>query len=195
MKRAVIICIFVIFGAVEGYSDELKDNGLPWFSGGMMIHLGYSMAANSYGSVDGLVAGLGGRLHFEKIPYFRFGMGGAATEVSYSGPGLEGSYMRIGYGGLIVEAWYKVSFFKVALGLLAGYGGIKNLHIVSSSSGTQTVSYYDYNSWVFIPMVTMEFFVTKKFAVTVIFDWMMGTNIGSGFNYGPRAHVGVLFYR
>ncbi|MBI4977906.1 MAG: hypothetical protein HZC28_10500 [Spirochaetes bacterium] len=168
----------------------------PFLNGGMFYHAGYGDVRSPFGDISGLSAGLGGRLAFSVLPWLRAGGMGFASGFDYNGPGLPGSYCSIGAGGATVEAFTAFGPVVCSIGMLAGGGTIRQLHIISNqSAGVSTVSYTSTGTFIAVPFCIIEMPVTPAFSIAVMADWLFGTRIISGSSYGPRVHLGILFNR
>ena len=146
--------MLVIIVSHTAFSSDVNDRRI--FSGGMAVQGGYTSLENPYGEFSGAMLGLGGRLHFYLGKVFRLGGGGAAVKVSYEKPGLEGSYVRIGYGGITIELTRQFSNWQVSGGLLFGGAGFNNLHIISrANDGTANSFLDDRTTLLMSPIVTL----------------------------------------
>jgi len=186
-----IILITII--SRTAFSSDVKDGRI--FGGGMAVQGGYVSFENTYGEFSGAMLGLGGRLHFYLGKLFRLGGGGAAVKLSYEEPGLDGSYVRIGYGGITVELTRQFSNWQVSGGLLFGGAGFNNLHIISKANDGTANSFLDDRSTLLLsPIVTVERSLSSSISLMAMIDYLWGPELGKKKHLGgPKVHIGVLF--
>jgi len=194
MKNSVLLALtWILLLPFRGVSLDAMD--ARFFGGGMAIQAGYVSLENKYGAFDGIISGLGGRLHFYLGTIFRIGGAGAAVKLFYEDPGLEESYVRIGYGGLTAEITRSIGSWQVSLGLLAGGGGFRNLHIISKNDDTTIVAFLDVRTTLVLsPIVTIERKISDAISLMGMVDYLWGPDLGEKQYLGwPKVHIGVLF--
>lgn len=167
------------------------------FSGGMMIHTGY--LTGHYSAVDyhakGAPFGLGGAVRFHFFDHLRVGGEGYVSKL----PQLHnGSYIRLGWGGLLIDGYWQLGRWKPYAGFTVGGGSLSTL-LVRSGNASDWHSETDvilHNGAVMIidPFVGLEFSVTKAFNLTLKADYILTLN-NRECPAGVRFYLGFVFAR
>lgn len=167
----------------------------PFFNGGMLYHGGYGAVA--YGSgITGYANGLGGRLALAVLPNLRIGGAGFATGFAYASAGVTESSFGIGFGGLTAEAFFDIRPVRISVGVLAGGGAVRLLHVESvNGDGTRTVRMEHTASIIAMPYLIGEIPLGEVISLAFMADWVFGSRIAGGYSYGGRLHIGLLFNR
>jgi hypothetical protein len=186
----VLIAVSVCYaGSISGAPEHRL------FGGGMALQAGYVRIGNEFGSPQGVVKGLGGRLHFYLGNHWRVGGGGAAVSFGYKAPGLDGSYVRLGYGGITAEATGQRGRWRYSAGVLAGGGAFDNLHLISETGGGRYEAVLDHRATMIVsPLLTLERSMTDAISLMIAADFLWGPHLGDRHHLGgPKVHFGVLF--
>lgn len=166
-----------------------------FFGGGMAVQAGYVKLENKFGTPAGVMRGLGGRLHFYLGRHWRAGGAGAAVSLAYDNPGLDDSYVRLGYGGITAEVTAQRGRWRYSAGLLAGGASFDNMHVVARTDGGRFDGYLDHRATLIVsPLVTLERSMTDAISLMVMADYLWGPKLGVRRHLGgPKLHFGVLF--
>lgn len=167
------------------------------FSGGMMLHTGY--LAGYYSALDyhakGAPFGLGGAVRFHFFNHLRVGGEGYVSKLSQL---HNGSYIRLGWGGLLIDGYWQLGRWKPYVGFTVGGGSLSTL-LVRHGNANDWQAEDDvvlHNSAVMImdPFVGVEFSVTKAFHLTLKADYIMTLN-NRDCPTGVRIYFGFIFAR
>ena len=202
MQNKKTITLILIFCCIFVNAQEKKGKmAYSGFSGGMMLHLGYVQSSSftfSNGEtlqLKGLVFGLGGqaRVHFGE--HLRIGGEGYFTEHKYK----NGSYAKIGWGGVLADCAWQIGKFTPFLGGTFGGGSQQNLTNFSAPKNDyelQKVSYRKYGFLCVVPFVGTEFALSKRIHLVFKTDYMFNiSNRQADFITGPRFYFGFTFCR
>ena len=202
MKKT-ITAIIILLSAISSLKAEEEDIETrikkKLFSGGMQFHFGYSNISTPYQTVNNFIFGIGGRAYFNVWDYIRIGLGGASTKTDYSplfidDAGMK-SYVDLGYGGVLLEFKFHYKRFLFSAGCMIGGGGYTSLIVLTKSGTTYNTAYSEGATFIAIPAVNFEFFITESISATVSFDYFFGSRIVDGSQYGFRGLIGILFYK
>lgn len=192
------------------YSDEMRTDGKRWgfkgYSGGMFYHLGYVrsnefMVYNLAGQaiptrIEGMTSGIGGKLGFFINKYVRTGIEGYATTTRYGE--FRNSY-KVGWGGLVMEFVYPTKRVMPFIGLTVGGGKMTNMILLANDNNdyhADEIVYKEDALFVINPAIGIEYFVSKRISLIFKVDYMLsGSKDKFDFASGPRAYIGVHFYR
>ncbi len=161
----------------------------------MAFHTGYSNIENSEGKFGNVAFGIGGLLHFYLLNVLRIGSGGASSWMNYNTNGPDGSYMKLGYGGITVEFSKPYKQWRLSTGILLGGGSYKNLHLISKEDdGIIRSIYIDNGTFIFSPLLSAERNINKSIKTFATMDFLIGPNISNQKHFGgPKLLIGVLF--
>ena len=196
MKNSVLgIVTWIVLLQFHGFT--LDAEGQRIFGGGMAVQAGYTSLENEFGNFDGVIFGLGGRLHFYLGKLFRLGGAGAAVNLHYEDPGLKESYVRIGYGGITAEFTWCLGNWQISPGLLVGGASFSNLHIISESGGSMVNAFLDHRTTLVLsPIFTLERSLSDAISLMGMVDYLWGPDLGDKQHLGgPKVHIGVLFVK
>ncbi len=165
------------------------------FGGGMAVQAGYVRLENRFGPFSGVMRGLGGKLHFYLGRYLRLGGGGASVSLPYEQPGLGGSYVAIGYGGVTAEATIPLKQWRISAGVLGGGALYTNMHLINrDASGEYQSLFIRSGSLLLSPILTVERSLTGAITLMGMVDYLWGPHLGDRRHLGgAKVHVGVLF--
>jgi hypothetical protein len=189
-----VILLVLIFSALPGMAYPRQAISRPSFCGGMFYQVGWSRIQTPAGTVSGISRGLGGKLGFYVSPSLRLGAMGFSGSLRYDkNVHSPSSHISMSAGGLNAELVRHLRSVAFSAGIMLGGGRIEHLHIMDVGAGSNTVSYNDYSTFLIAPMLSLEYPLSEKITVTVTADWLLGTAVISGINYGPSLRLGVLF--
>jgi hypothetical protein len=165
------------------------------FGGGMSVYFQYADMAGDYGRLHGLAWGLGGLLHFNLTNHFRLGGMGSTYRLGYESPGLAGSYLDMGYGGLTAEFCLPVPIGRFALGIMAGGGRITNLHVLSRTPGDSVAAHYESHAAMLAsPILSYEHSLTRAMSLLIRLDYPVAMHNGNATTFGsPGLRIGIVF--
>jgi hypothetical protein len=195
MKR--ILLFFVISVTLLNTSFSQSENTKKVFAGGMFLQIGqYLPQTNTYEREKGISYGLGGLLKFNISEHFMIGTTGGNIQRNYTTPESEFSYISLGYGGLLFGWTSQKEKFKYSLTTSAAMGKKSQLHILSQTGNTLNNANYKENlSWLIVPGLSMEYFMTEKLSLFLTMDFFTGFNQSEIDFLIPSARFGVLFNR
>lgn len=212
VKIQLILLFFLI--SLPIVSQEKKDSVKVFqgYSGGMMIHTGYLFGTNPDAPImtdgrscspQGAIFGVGGSLRVHLWKYFRTGFeGGVSTMKSNLTDCREilqdGSYIRMGYGGVLADACWRLDKVWPYIGGTIGGGSIKGLYILEGNQddwAKEENTLFHKNSFFYItPYVGLDYCMTKKVHLTFRFDWMLAFHKQSlVLPTGPKLYIGFMF--
>lgn len=195
MRIACITLLWFSLTALSAFAAGSSATSHRLFGGGMAVQAGYVKIDNEFGTINGVMRGLGGRLHFYLGKHLRAGGAGAAVSLAYDKPGVSGSYVRVGYGGLTAEATGQRGRWRYSAGLLVGGASFENMHIVERTDRGRFDGYLDDRATFMIsPLFTLERSMTDAISLMVMADYLWGPELGVRRHFGgPKVHLGVLF--
>ncbi|HUI92440.1 MAG TPA: hypothetical protein VLX68_09365 [Chitinivibrionales bacterium] len=161
----------------------------------MTAYAQYADIAGDYGHMRGMAWGLGGLLQFNLTSHFRIGCIGSTYSLDYQSPGLSGSYLDMGYGGLTFEFCLPTAFGRFSLGAMAGGGGITNLHVLSRTpDDTVSAHYESHAAMLASPILTYEFWLTKAISFLGRLEYLVAMHEGKVSTLGgPGFRIGIMF--
>jgi hypothetical protein len=165
------------------------------FGGGMTGYFHVASIRKADDRIRGLAWGLGGILNYNVSRNFRVGGMGSTYRLGYENPGMKGSFIDMGFGGLCLEYCIPIKADKVALGLMVGGGRVTNLHIWSKRPADSISARYEsYGILIGAPIVSYEHALTKVISALIRLDYPAGFHDGRFFLLGsPGLRVGILF--
>ena len=172
------------------------------YSGGMMLHTGYIFggklnidAYNQDIKIDGFAFGLGGTMKFNFGKHLRIGAEGYSTSLNY---GKNTSYIKLGWGGLLLDCKWDINKLSVFVGGSFGGGNVKNVMIINkldhNTIGKDAI-YRKYSVILIDPFIGIEYAISTKIRLITKADYIL--NIGkqqTDFATGVRVYVGILFF-
>jgi hypothetical protein len=188
----LILLTVLLSGGSFGHAREAENH--VSFCGGMFYQAGWSRLETPYGEVSGFSSGLGGKLGFYLSPGFRLGAMGFSASLRYDKDvHAPSSYTSAGAGGLTAEKIWRLGAWRIGTGIMLGGGRFEHLHILSVDSGTNTVGYDDYRSFLASPLLSAEYPLSEKITAMCMADWLFGNAVIAGRHYGPSLRLGILF--
>ena len=219
MKRPLTILCFIlsVFLLPKGVCSEIADNSTSTkvyqgFSGGMMLHTGYLFGKDksapiapdgrSYSPQGGII-GIGGSLRVHLLKHLRTGFEGFVSTM-YSGLMTDrdllqkGSYVRIGCGGVLADACWRLEKVWPYVGATLGGGATRSLYMLDGDQNTwekHSNTYFHKQSFFYVtPYIGCDYCLTKRVHLTFRFDWMLAIHHGElVMPTGPRAYFGFMF--
>lgn len=180
--------------------------GFKGYSGGMFLQMGYvkSPEFNVYNfagdaipvRVEGMSTGIGGKLGFFINQYMRVGIEGYATTTRY---GEFHSSYKVGWGGALVEFVYPTKHVMPFVGITLGGGSVSHMILLEKNNDdfdADQIVYKEQGIFVINPAIGIEYFVSRRISLIFKVDYMIsGSKQRLDFATGPRAYIGVHFYR
>lgn len=174
-------------------------------SGGMMLHMGYLFGreAQSPYSMQGMVWGIGGALRVNLLNHLRIGSEGYVSNMpvfltDQSNILKAGSFMRMGWGGILMDAYWRTDKAWPYIGATIGGGTMRTLYIKEGDqldhAPEQDAMFHKESFAAVTPFVGCDYLLTEKVHLTFKLDWILGLNChGLVQPTGPRLYVGFLF--
>lgn len=204
-------------------NDKSKKKILSGFSGGMMIHGGYSFSKSPNelfrnGSLeasklkdlpqDGFTFGLGGTLRLHLVEHIHIGGEGHMSFMPLMG---SGSSIRSGWGGALCDFYATIGILRPLIGMTIGGGAVRRIYVPDEDNAPTGTNEMVYNaSFVKTPYFLLDPYVgleiaLSKIALLIRLDYMLPfgkDNDGivrdvkwSNFvsPSGPRLYFGIVF--
>ena len=207
-----IIVLACLLAAQTLYADDSQSKVYQGFSGGMMGHAGYLFGENADApkADDGLICspqggtfGLGGALRVHLWKHFRVGGEGFVSTMNSGTTNMkyvlqEGSYIRTGWGGVLMDACWRKEKVWPYIGGSVGGGAMRSLYVLDGSQDdwiAENKAYLHKQSFFYVnPYVGMDWCMTQKVHMTFRVDWMVALHAGEVvLPTGPRLLVGFMF--
>ncbi len=196
MKRYTLLLVLSLFVCPAVMSqDSLRHDR---FSGGMMIHTGYLtgdiVQINHH--VGGMPFGLGGVLRFHFFNHLRVGGEGYVSKLSQL---HNASYIRLGWGGLLIDGYWKFGRWSPYVGLTLGGGSLSTL-LVRDGDASDWTSEKDaliHNTAIMLidPFIGVEFALSRSMRLTLKADYILPLTHRDECPTGVRLYLGVIFSR
>lgn len=205
----LLLCLLLTNSVFAGESQSKVYQG---FSGGMMGHASYLFGVNPEApktpegvlcSPQGGSFGLGGALRVHLWKHLRVGGEGFVSTMNSGATNMkhilqEGSYIRTGWGGLIVDAcWRKEKVWPYIGGSIGG-GAMRSLYVLEGNQDdwvAEEVAWLHKTSFFYVnPYVGVDWCITQKVHMTFRADWLLALNKGDlVMPTGPRLLIGFMF--
>lgn len=182
------------------------------FSGGMMAHAGYlfgvdknapSTSTGLLCSPQGASFGLGGSLRVNLWKHLRVGGEGFVATMNSSTTNMknilkDGSYIRTGWGGAIIDACWRQQNVWPYIGASFGGGARRALYILDGDqedwAPEANAVFHKQSFFYVLPYVGMDWCLTHKVHMTFRLDWMIAFHKSEILQpSGPRILVGFMF--
>lgn len=158
------------------------------FSGGMMVNFGYGFSGRyqlfdadgtSLGEFSpvGVPVGMGGALRVNFGKHLRVGIEGYVSTMSHSG---NGSYARMGWGGVLADSKWDVGRWTLFVGGLFGGGTARHLNIINDEHSDYQVvrsSFRKYPFLAFDPFAGVEYAITRKIHLVLKADYLVNVTV------------------
>lgn len=207
-----IIVLACLLAAQTLYADDSQSKVYQGFSGGMMGHAGYLFGENADApkadnglicSPQGGTFGLGGALRVHLWKHLRVGGEGFVSTMNSGTTNMkhvlrEGSYIRTGWGGVLMDACWRKEKVWPYIGGSVGGGALRSLYVLDGSQDdwiAENKAYLHKQSFFYVnPYVGMDWCMTQKVHMTFRVDWMVALHAGEVvLPTGPRLLVGFMF--
>lgn len=207
-----IIVLACLLAAQTLDADDSQSKVYQGFSGGMMGHAGYLFGENADApkADDGLICspqggtfGLGGALRVHLWKHLRVGGEGFVSTMNSGTTNMkhvlqEGSYIRTGWGGVLMDACWRKEKVWPYIGGSVGGGAMRSLYVLDGSQDdwiAENKAYLHKQSFFYVnPYVGMDWCMTQKVHMTFRVDWMVALHAGEVvLPTGPRLLVGFMF--
>ena len=205
----LLFCLLLTNSMLAGDSQSKVYQG---FSGGMMGHVSYLFGVNPDApmtpegvlcSPQGGSFGLGGALRVHLWKHLRVGGEGFVSTMNSGATNMkhilqEGSYIRTGWGGLIVDAcWRKEKVWPYIGGSIGG-GAMRSLYVLKGNQDdwvAEDAAWLHKTSFFYVnPYVGIDWCMTQKVHMTFRADWLLALNKGNLVTpTGPRLLIGFMF--
>ena len=182
------------------------------FSGGMMVHTGYLFGIDkdapkdengrSY-SPQGATFGIGGCARVHLFKHLRTGVEGfvstmPSTVTDRHDVLRSGSYVRMGYGGVLADACWRLEKIWPYVGATIGGGVMRSLYLLDGDERTwdkHENSYVHKQSFFYVtPYAGIDYCLTTNVHLTFRVDWMLAVRHNDLlFPTGPRVYIGFMF--
>ena len=152
MKTKIVWILLLIAATTYAQKDIVSDSTtiakektpiFQGYSGGMMLHAGYLFGQNPSAilpsgesiSPQGMTTGIGGSLRINLWKHLRVGCEGYVSTMKSGATDMKnilqsGSYVRIGSGGLIADACWRMEKVWPYIGAAVGGGAMRTLSVV-----------------------------------------------------------------
>ena len=207
-----IIVLACLLAAQTLYADDSQSKVYQGFSGGMMGHAGYLFGENADApktdnglicSPQGGTFGLGGALRVHLWKHLRIGGEGFVSTMNSGTTNMkhvlqEGSYIRTGWGGVLMDACWRKEKVWPYIGGSVGGGAMRSLYVLDGNQDdwiAENKAYLHKQSFFYVnPYVGMDWCMTQKVHMTFRVDWMVALHAGEVvLPTGPRLLVGFMF--
>lgn len=181
------------------------------YSGGMMLHAGYLFGKNPSAilpsgesiSPQGMTMGIGGSLRINLWKHLRVGCEGYVSTMNSGVTDMRnvlqsGSYVRVGSGGVLADACWRMEKIWPYIGAAVGAGAMRTLSVVNGTEedwqpedfAMLTKQGFGYVN----PYIGMDWCMTKRVHLTLRMDWMLAfADNQLILPTGPRFFFGFMF--
>lgn len=221
LKHLVVACCLLLSSVNLLAEEPITNNQSPitnkpkvyqGFSGGMMLHTGYLFGIDKAAPVapdgrsyspQGALYGIGGSLRVHLWKHLRTGFEGFVSTMPSGFSDQRnvlktGSYTRIGCGGILADACWRLEKAWPYIGATIGGGAMRSLFMLDGdlhSWDKHNDTYFHKQSFFYVtPYVGCDYCMSKKMHLTFRFDWMLAISHNElVLPTGPRAYVGLMF--
>lgn len=197
IRNSLILLLAVIVLTCPLGANAQEKKLIRGYDGGMMIHTGYLAGTVSPDEIaaKGMPTGIGGVIHLHLGNHLRVGSEGYVSTLNQRG---NGSYIKYGWGGLLLDVYTVVGRFQPFAGLTVG-GGAATTLLLSETPATAwaRIDGTLYNKQGFMalaPFVGCDFIAGRAMHLTLKADWLNCMGNGVSLPSGPRIYFGFLFY-
>lgn len=190
MKRGLLL-ITLMLGLHNGISAQEQQ----LFDGGMMIHTGYlngNIEAIDY-NAKGMTYGIGGVLRFHISNWFRVGGEGYVSTLTQMD---NGSYVRMGWGGIVADGCWCLGRWMPYAGLCIGGGSASTLLVFNGDDGDWTSEpnavFHNEVFMLINPYIGIEYALTDAVHLTLKADCLTPVT-GEAIPTGLRLYLGFIF--
>lgn len=225
MRKKILLILLVIATTTYAQKEVVQDTTatkkniavrektpvFQGYSGGMMLHAGYLFGKNPSAilpsgesiSPQGMTMGIGGSLRINLWKHLRVGCEGYVSTMNSGATDMRnvlqsGSYVRVGSGGLLADACWRMEKIWPYIGAAVGAGAMRTLSVVNGTEDDwqpedfamltkQSFGYVD-------PYIGMDWCMTKRVHLTLRMDWMLAfADNQLILPTGPRFFFGFMF--
>lgn len=174
-----------------------QNGSQPLYTGGMlMFQPGISYASNTHEHFDGVSFGLGGILRFYFRDKITIGITGHSHKAKYLTEGSDQSTISLGYGGPFAGYSKNGEKYRLTLGVFAGMGTLRNLHIEEQTGNLIGRAYlYKHPAFVFSPMISADLHLTSKLSMVIQGLSPMALYDRNRIYVNPTVQFGIVFNR
>ncbi len=194
MKGWMTAALCLLLTVAAGAQEKKLFRG---FDGGMMVHTGYlsgTLDAIGY-EAKGAPAGIGGVIRLHLGNHVRIGSEGYVSTLSQLG---NGSYLKYGWGGLLVDVYTVRGRFQPYAGLTLGGGAMTSLLMMETPASAWApiagTRYHKQGFMAIDPFAGCDFIVSGPMHLTVKVDYLCALSHSQLLPRGPRVYFGFLFY-
>lgn len=193
------------FASTDSVTTRRHPMAYSGFQGGMMVNVGYGFSGR-YALYDadgqmleqlspaGVPVGMGGALRVNFGKHLRVGGAGYVSTMNYGG---NGSYSRIGWGGVLADSKWDIDRWTLFVGGMFGGGTARHLNIINDEHDEFQVarsSFREYPFLAFDPFFGAEYAMTHKIHLVFQVDYIVNiTARRDDFVQGPRFFLGFMF--
>ena len=170
------------------------------FSGGMMLHAGYLFGnalpeMNNF-ALSAATKGIGGAIRFNFGRHLRIGTEGYSSTASFL---KNGSYLNMGWGGLLVDFPFYYKRWTIFGGATVGGGGYKGVYMFSGETSDwepEKELVYRKSAFTFVdPFFGAEYAVSQRIGIILKADCLIPINSAAAdIPIGPRLYIGFMFH-
>ena len=209
MRKQLLFLLLIISSFIYAKPDSTSI--FQGYSGGMMLHAGYLFGENPSAilpsgeniSPQGLTKGIGGALRINLFKHLRVGCEGFISTMNSKHTNMRhilqsGSYVRSGWGGLGIDACWRMTKAWPYIGASFGRGAIRTLSVVDGSEDDwqpEEVTMLTKQSFYYAdPYIGVDWCMTRRVHITFRLDWMLAFNRQQLIQpTGPRLFFGFMF--
>lgn len=194
MRKCVLASLLLLSVAAISYSRDKKIyNG---FEGGMMVHAGY-LCGNIQPlgmRLAGCPAGMGGVARVRLGEHWRLGGEGYVSTLKVLD---NGSYLKVGWGGILSDFYWRVNRFVPYAGLTVGGGSCTSLIMKDAPPhGWEPLgeTYFNRRGFMAVaPFIGCGFVISDRFQLNLKADWLNAIGKDIFMPSGPRVYFGFVF--
>ena len=205
------LLLFLLFCPLWVFAAKDSTAIFQGYSGGMMVHAGYLFGDNPAAvlpsgeslSSQGITGGIGGSLRVNLKRRLRVGCEGFVSTMNSQLTNQRnylqsGSYVRVGSGGLLADACWRMEKIWPFIGAAVGGGAMRTLYVVEGTEedwqpedfAMLTKQGFGYVN----PYIGMDWCMTKRVHLTLRMDWMLAfADNQLILPTGPRFFFGFMF--
>lgn len=212
-SKVLFLCLWLSSMLCAQGNDSLAAGRVyQGFSGGMMVHTGYLFGRDRHAPVttdgrstspQGATFGIGGAMRVHLWKHLRTGFEGfvstmPATMTDCRDILRPGSYVRMGWGGVLADCCWRLPKAWPHIGGTIGGGSMKGLYIVDGDQNSWTQdansTFHKQTFFYATPYVGCDYCMTSKVHLTFRLDWMLAFHHNAlALPTGPRLFVGFMF--
>lgn len=193
-----LVLLLAALGLISLSTAQAQDQKLMrGFDGGMMVHTGYLSGTVSPDAIPakGMPLGIGGVIRLHLGNHLRVGSEGYVSTLNQRD---NGSYVKYGWGGVLVDAYTVLGRIQPYVGLTVGGGAATTLLMSESPvrawAPIDGTLYHKQGFMAVDPFLGCEFLVSKAMHLTLKVDWLNCLGKDVSVPSGPRVYFGFLFH-